>query len=338
MAGTRKEVFSAVLNAMLASDHCDLVLAVAGSSAQFQPQFTIEPIVEAGRGDKPLAVFLAPHAEASLNLLAQSGIAAFRTAESCADAIRAWRDWRAPLDAPPANPARLEGAQSLIAGFGARPVNEYEACRVFAALGVPVAASAVMETADAVVDVPFPVAAKILSPDIAHKTEARGVALDIATPEQLRASAADLLARIRASCPTARVDGILVQSMERGLAEVIVGFRRDAQVGPVVMLGVGGVLAEIYRDFAIRLSPVGVDAARSMIDEVRGLAVIRGYRGLPRGDCVALARAVSAFSRLALVDSVLEAEVNPLIVKREGEGVVAVDGVLVLRERSGKES
>jgi acyl-CoA synthetase (NDP forming) len=138
---------------------------------------------------------------------------------------------------------------------------------------------------------------------------------------------------VRAKHPGAKVNGVLVQRMEKGLAEVILGYQRDPQVGPVVMLGAGGVLAEIYRDFALRLAPVTEDEALRMIEEVRGLAVIRGYRGLPRGDTAALARAVAAFSALAHVaDRVVEAEVNPLIVKPEGEGVVAVDGLLVLTD------
>ena len=139
-----------------------------------------------------------------------------------------------------------------------------------------------------------------------------------------------ILAQVRASRPDARIDGILVQKMERGLAEVILGFRRDPLVGPVVVLGVGGVLAEIYKDIAIRIAPVSLDTARAMIDEVRGLAVIRGYRGLPRGDCEALAQAVAAMSQLALLEGrpVTEAEINPLIVKPEGQGVVAVDGLI----------
>jgi len=119
-----------------------------------------------------------------------------------------------------------------------------------------------------------------------------------------------------------------VQCMERGLAEVILGFKRDPQVGPIVVLGMGGVLAEIYRDFALRLAPVDVATASDMIEEVKGLAVIRGYRGMARGDCMALARAVSAFSQLAHVPGVAEAEINPLLVKRESEGVVAVDGLI----------
>jgi hypothetical protein len=119
--------------------------------------------------------------------------------------------------------------------------------------------------------------------------------------------------------------------MERGLAEVILGFRRDPLVGPTVTVGLGGVLAEIYKDASTRLAPVDEAEALRMIDEVRGLATIRGYRNLPRGDVAALARTIAAFSTLAheAFAGVVEAEINPLLVKRDGDGVVAVDGLVV---------
>ncbi len=329
MAGARKEVYSGVLNELLASDHCDLALAVVGSSAQFQPHIAIDPILEATRRGKPIAVFCAPQADESLALLSAHGIAGFRTPETCADAIRAWRDWRAPVAAPAADGARLFAAQAFLGGK--QRLNEQEACRVFDALGVPAAQSAVIMSPDQAVKLDFPVVVKILSPDIVHKTEARAVRLNVASGEELAAATREILANARAHKKDARIEGVLVQRMEKGLAEVILGYKRDPQVGPVVVLGVGGVLAEIYRDFSVRLAPVSKMEALAMIDEVKGLAVIRGYRGLPRGDCNALAAAVAAFSQLAhLQPAVQEAEINPLIVKPEGQGVVAVDGLLVL--------
>jgi acyl-CoA synthetase (NDP forming) len=331
LAGARKEIYSAVLNELLASDHCDLVLAVVGSSAQYQPQIAIEPILESRRGDRPLAVFCAPQADASLSLMSEHGVAGFRTPEACADAIRAWRDWRAPLTAPARDAERIAAAQKAIGNR--RRLNEVEACRAFEALGVPAARSEVIATPGDAVKVAFPVVAKILSPDIAHKTEAGGVVVGIPDAESLERAATDIFRNVRGKHPQAQLNGILVQAMERGVAEVILGYKRDPQVGPVVVLGVGGVLAEIYRDYVVRLAPVTPEAATQMIEEVRGLAVVRGYRGMPRGDATALARAVSAFSQLALVEPrVAEAEINPLIVKAEGRGVVAVDGLLVLAD------
>jgi len=333
VAGARKEIYSGVLNALLASDHCDLVLAVAGSSAQFRPEITVSPMIAAKPRTKPLAVFLGPHADASLAMLLEAGIAGFRTPEACADAIRAWCKWREPVEFPPPHDLRRKAAQAALGS--AKRLNEHEACRVFAALGVPVAASEIITSPDQTVKLRFPVAAKILSPDIPHKTEAGGVVVNIADAEQLKRAAAGILQRVRAAYPRAHTNGVLVQCMEPGLAEVIVGYRRDSQVGPIVVLGVGGTLAEVYRDFAVRLAPITHDEAASMIEEVRGLAIIRGYRNQPRGDTAALAEAIAAFSQLASLEpQVVEAEINPLMVKREGDGVVAVDGLLVLADNS----
>ena len=329
LAGAKKEIYSAVLNELLASDHCDLVIPIAGSSAQFQPEIAVAPVVEADPRDKLIAVFLAPHAEKSLNLLTQAGIAAFRTPESCADAIRAWRDWAPPAQKPAQDTARVTAAKQRLAATDGKQLNERDACQVFDALGVPSAAVAVIQSPDDAANITFPVVAKILSPDIAHKTDAGGVVLNINDAVALKAAAQEILSSVKKKHPTAKINGILVQKMETGLAEVILGFKRDPQVGPVVILGIGGVLAEIYKDFAARLAPVSVEDAAKMIDEVKGLATIRGYRGMPKGDCAALAKTVSAFSQLAFMDSVVEAEINPLIVKADGAGVVAVDGLII---------
>ena len=103
-------------------------------------------------------------------------------------------------------------------------------------------------------------------------------------------------------------------------------------VGPLVLVGAGGTLAELYKDYALRLAPVSEEEAATMIEEVKGLATLRGYRNLPRGDVAALAKAVAALSRLALLrgEPVAEAEINPLIVK--AQGVVAVDGLVVIKD------
>ena len=332
LAGAKKEIYSAVLNELLASDHCDLVLAVVGSSAQFQPEIAVGPIIEADRRDKALAVFLAPHAEASLKLLADAGVAGFRTPEACADAIRAWCAWTTPVAPPAPATEKLAAAAALLAAAGTAQLNEYDACRVFAALGVPLAATEIITSPGQAVAIEFPVVAKILSPDIAHKTDARAVRLNVTSGKELASAYEEILVNARAYKKEARIEGVLVQRMEKGLAEVILGFKRDPQVGPVVVLGIGGILAEIYHDFAARLAPVSVADAGRMIEEVKGLAIIRGYRGLPKGDCAALAQAISLFSQLAHLVTIAEAEINPLLVKAEGQGIVAVDGLIVQRD------
>lgn len=193
-------------------------------------------------------------------------------------------------------------------------------------------ASAVASAPDYAHDVPYPLAVKVRSADIAHKTEAGGVLLGIGSRIEFRQRVPLMLKAVAHACPNAQINGVLVQSMQQGLVEVIIGYRHDALVGAVVVVGIGGVLAEIYKDITLRMAPVSEADAAAMIDEVKGLAVIRGYRNLPRGDVAALARAIAAFSRLALLPGqpVAEAEINPLIVKPEG--VVAVDGLVVMKE------
>jgi acyl-CoA synthetase (NDP forming) len=281
-----------------------------------------------------MAAFLAPHAETSLGLLTNAGVAGFRTPESCADAIRAWRDWTPPIEVPTVDAKKLAAAAALLKHMPGKQINEYDACKVFAAAGIAHADTAVITAPAQSANIAFPVVAKILSPDILHKTDAGGVVLNIGDAAALKDAATQILARVKAKHPAAKINGILVQRMEKGLAEVILGFRRDPQIGPIVVLGAGGVLAEIYKDIAIRIAPVNIGTARAMVDEVRALAVIRGYRGLPRGDCDALAAAVVALSQLASLDgrTIEDAEINPLIVKGEGQGVVAVDGLIVFRD------
>ena len=141
--------------------------------------------------------------------------------------------------------------------------------------------------------------------------------------------------RVLERLPGARIDGFQVQAMVRALAEVLVGFTRDPTVGPMISVGMGGVLAELYHDVSLRPAPVDKREALSMLEEVKGFAPLRGYRNLPPGDLDALAEAVSRISTLACLErpSIAEAEINPLLVLGAGNGVRAVDGLIVLGER-----
>ena len=326
--------YAAILSELLASDHCDAVVAVIGSSSQTDPQVIVERVLEARHRDhKPLAVFLAPRADQGLALLEANGIAGFRTPESCADAVYAYLNWNIPVPRAGHAGRDLADAAALVSRAHGARLNESDSCRLFAALGIPVAGSRVLTQAADCADLAGPVAVKILSADIPHKTDADMVCLNVPIAG-VRREAGRMLNDARTTFPAARIDGVLVQCMEHGIAEVIVGYRRDPEVGPVVLLGAGGTAAELRRSFCVRIAPVTVEQAQAMIDEVRDLAVLRGYRNLPRADCAALADAIRALSQLALLDarSVSEAEINPLIVKAEGEGVVAVDGLVVFAE------
>jgi acyl-CoA synthetase (NDP forming) len=318
-----------LLEQLLQADWCDAVLSVAGSSAQFHPEYVVAPLIAAASSSaKPLAAFLAPEAPQSLALLQDAGIAAFRTPEACADALAALLHRRAAL--PPGLPASDVPWPQDLPRSG--PLTEPEASLLFARLGVPTAASApLLPGAGLPPGLAYPVVLKAVSRDLAHKTEAGGVRVGIADDAALAEAAAGILRDVAAHAPQAAVEGLMAQQMENRLIELILGYREDALVGPTVLLGAGGIAAELHPDFAVRLAPVTPEVAHEMIRAVRSTALIRGYRGLPVGDCEALAQAIVAFSRLALIRGVrvAEAEINPLFVR--AQGVVAVDGLVILQ-------
>lgn len=320
--GRKGLTYGAVLEEMLDFPGCDAVLAVVGSSSHSYPKRAMEPILAAGntarRSAKPLGVFLTPQADQALALLAQAGIAAFRTPEACADAFRAYLSWRAPR----ANSeARLLNWPEGVPARG--KLDELQAMTLFASLGVPIVEAAVARAPDYEHGLPYPVVLKIFSPDIAHKSEAGGVILGIVSRDAFAGKVQSL---------AAKGEPLLVQRMAAGLGEAIIGYRDDPIVGPLVMVGAGGILAELYDDVALGLAPIDEAGAREMIGQVKGFAALRGYRGLPQGDLDALARALAALSRLALLAGrpVREAEANPVIVQRDG--VVAVDALAIMKK------
>ncbi|MQA97563.1 MAG: CoA-binding protein [Streptosporangiales bacterium] len=325
LAGARYEIMKGALDVMLTAPEFDMVVAVPGSSARFQPELAVAPIADSQGTGAPLAAFVVPEAPDALRLLREAGVAAFRTPESCADAVAAVFSRRAP---------RARTVTEVPAGRG-RVLDERESYAFLAGLGVPHAAFHVLEQDEEPDELPLPepVVAKALAADIPHKSDVGGVVTGITDAAGLRAA----IGRIQEGVRAARgrgPDAILVQEQVAGVAEVLLGYRHDPEAGPVVVLAAGGVTAELYRDRAVRLAPVDLDTAYAMIAEVTALRVAEGWRGGPVGDLAALASAIVAFSHAGEAGSgdaaVLEAELNPLIVGVRGEGVTAVDALVRL--------
>jgi acyl-CoA synthetase (NDP forming) len=321
LVGTRYEVMKAALDILTTAPEFDLVVTVVGSSARFYPHLAVRPIVDSAAAPKPIAAFLVPEAPQARAELAKAGVANFYTPEACADAVAAALSRRLPrtiatVDWPP-----REVSTDVRAADG-RSLDELEAYGVLDRIGVPRAPSVALDIDAEVPPLPFayPVVAKILSAEITHKSDVGGVVLGLADATEVAAAMASMRARL----PQAR--RVLVQPMIAGLGEVLIGYRVDADAGPMVMLAAGGIYTEIYRDRSLRLAPVDLAIAREMIAEVRGLKALTGYRGKRAGDLDALARAVVALSRLADDSTISEAEVNPLLVR--ADGVVAVDAVV----------
>ena len=239
---------------------------------------------------------------------------------------------------PEGDYSRLVAEQSLDLGNGGGALNEHQSKQCLSQYGICVTREIVLNLTDiealTACPVAFPVVVKVVSCDIGHKTEAGAVKLGIETLDDLKREAKAVHDSAVRYLPTARIDGIAIQEMVSGI-EVIVGVVNDIDFGPYVMLGLGGVFAELLNDVVHRFAPVSVDEAGNMIAELRGGAILEGYRGSSLADTDALAEAIHRLSWL-IVDhgnSITEIDVNPLFVLPKGRGVVAADALII---KSGK--
>ena len=325
IAGARYQTMKAALDILTTAPEFDLVLAAIGSSARSQPETTVRPIIDSAGAARPLAAFLVPDAPQALAMLSRAGVPNFRTPEACADAIAA---------ALSRQPPRPLATRSAAPAASSGPIlDELAAGALLDRLGIARAPSVALEVGIArVPPLPFayPVAVKVLCAEIAHKTDVGGVALGVADGDALLAAIRKIAATVAERSPGARVARVLVQPMVSGLGEVLLGYRVDRDVGALIMVAAGGVLTEIARDRSLRLAPIDLATAHEMIAEVRALIALAGYRGRPAGDLDALAHTMVALSRLADDASIAEAEINPLIVREAGEGVIAVDALVKL--------
>ncbi|MDB5861153.1 MAG: putative acyl-CoA ligase [Ramlibacter sp.] len=220
--------------------------------------------------------------------------------------------------------------------------DEASAKAALAAAGLPVLREVTATSRDAALAaaraIGFPLVLKIVSPDIAHKTEVGGVFVGVRSAEQLLTEYDALLARVAQKAPQARLTGVLVAQMAQGGTELILGTKKDPVFGTVVMVGLGGIFAEIMRDVALQIAPVTEQQATAMLKSLKAFALLDGARGRPRADVAAAARAVASLSRFAALhaDTVAEIDINPLVVLDEGRGAFALDALLV-RETKGKQ-
>jgi acyl-CoA synthetase (NDP forming) len=232
-------------------------------------------------------------------------------------------------------PETIEVAPKLL-DLPPGPLAEYRAKAVLAEHGIPMAPHRLVRTAleldEAARALGFPLAVKIQSPGIPHKTEAGGVRLGIADAAGLREAYDAVLHNAARHAPAAHVDGVLLERMVPKGVEIIVGVIRDPVFGPVLMLGAGGVTAELFKDVAYSLAPVDAREATAMLRGLRGFPLLDGFRGAPPADIAALAELVARVSGFAAAcqDAVREVELNPVIVHPAGQGCSVADALLTI--------
>lgn len=230
---------------------------------------------------------------------------------------------------------RRTKAREMVHAAKGQALTETAGKQILALYSIPITqecvATSAEEAAHHAQQIGFPVALKIVSPQITHKTEAGGVALNIQNEEEARAAFARIMSNARRYNPQAELQGVSVQEMVSGGHEVIIGMTRDAQFGPGILFGLGGIFVEVLKDVVMNVPPLDADEARAMLDGIKGKALLYGARGARPADVNALTGILVNFSQLCLdlKDDVSEIDINPLVVCEEGKGAKALDCLIV---------
>jgi len=249
---------------------------------------------------------------------------------------RAWKTRpHEPVRSFPVDREKAEKVIRRAKEAGQTVLPEYAARDLLAAYGIPFPRSALVASVDGAVtaaaQIGYPVVLKVASPDISHKTDVGGVAVGLADEAAVRAAWGRMDRSVRAAVPRAKIDGFEVEAYVPGGKEVLVGFQLDPSFGPIVVFGMGGIYVEELRDVSFRLAPMRPYSALRMVESVRGYPLLKGVRGEAPSDLTALTEAIERVSQLAVEHpDVAELDLNPLIVRPVGLGVVAVDARVVL--------
>ena len=302
------------------------------------------PVVEASKeaGAAPLAIYAMDGfvAGAEEKIYAEADVPVFDSLHDLYTAVRVLGERTASLARlasgahPGVPPVEQPHSAALPAGGADEETTKLLLKRYQLAVPAEIVAADVQAAVAAAETIGYPVAVKIISSRIAHKTEIGGVALGLRSAAEVRAAAGEVLSRGRRALNGADPDGLLVQEQVTGGVEVIAGLKIDEDFGPFVLLGMGGTTAELLRDISLRPAPVTPDEVLPMIDELRGAALLRGFRGAPPADTAALADAVSRLSQLGWdhAGELAEADLNPIAVLPAGRGVRVLDALFVRRD------
>jgi len=338
------ERYVGTLEALIDDPGCDAILFIHAPTAIVPSDAIAEACVAvARRSSKPvLSCWLGDEAVARARRIFQdAGIAHYGTPEQAVRGFEQLVTWRRNqaqlLEVPPSrtddatnDTAAVQAIVAHVLADGRDLLTEPEAKSVLAAYGIPVVATSVAHTTDEAVSQAaskgFPVALKILSRDITHKSDVGGVALGLTDAEAVRKAADAMLARVRALRPEARIDGFTVQGMvvRPGAHELIAGMTIDPQFGPVLLFGQGGTAVEVIGDRAVALPPLNVRLASELISRTRIAKLLAGYRDRPPVDHAALHRVLERLSQLVMdVPEVIELDINPLLA--DAQGAIALD-------------
>ena len=331
-----------ILELLLDEPHTDLIICPITGAFPPMSDMLAQELVDGWRsGKKPIVtVWGSPVLDdPAFRILVEGRVPLFRSFRNAVNAVKAYLDYcrfadgyESPFDRAPGTVLR-----TALTSQPAGPLSEHDGKRVLQEIGIAVTREVVCHSAadaeSAALAIGFPVAMKIHSADIPHKSDAGLVRLQLQSDDEVTVAFAELIDSARRHFPHARLDGVLVQEMVTDGVETLVGLSTDPVLGPTVVFGLGGVFVEVMQDVAMRTVPLTRRDADAMVREVRGYPLLDGARGRPKADVEALVDAICAVAALAQAagDRLHELDINPLMVLPAGHGVKAADALLVLR-------
>jgi acetyl coenzyme A synthetase (ADP forming)-like protein len=340
--------YQLALQAVLADDNVDGVIVICVPQMMTNLQATSTVIAQQVKfSDKPVfAVYMATgDIEESLKILEEAQIPHYRFPEDAARALGAMAQYTVWRKRPRTEIKRFDDVQpdkvrkilAKVRSEGRRFLPEPEAHAVLRAYGLPMLRSKLVqdqaEAVRAAREIGFPVVLKIVSPDIVHKVDVGGVKLNLQSDADVKNAYDELIQQVKGAKQDVEIWGVFVQEMVRGGKETILGMKRDPHFGPLLMFGLGGIYVEVFRDVIFRMAPIRELGARNMIEGIKGIKLLRGFRGEPPSDLDAIAQSLSRLSQLVIdFPEIEEMDINPLIVLPAGSGARVVDARIMISE------
>jgi acyl-CoA synthetase (NDP forming) len=321
------------------SDEIDAILVVLSLSSETRMPFKeaeLKPVIAAQNKPVVFYSYTLP-SDFARRALAASGVVVLSGLTHVAVAMRRLVDYARFRPAPPVDRAMLP-ARDLSAHLKLSAFSEADSKALLRGAGIALPDDVLVRERDgldaAIVSVGFPLVMKVQSPDIPHKSEVGGVRVNIGTKGEAFTAYRDLLDSAQRHRPNAAIQGVLVGPMARKGVEIIIGTLQDATFGTMVMVGLGGVTTELFRDAIYRPAPVSAAEAAAMLDELKAAPLLKGFRGAAKADVSALSQLIAQVSLLAerLRADIGEIELNPVLVHPEGQGVTIVDALVVRRK------
>jgi len=337
LAGLQPELLRGAIRALLDSPSYDALILILGSSSLAMPDLMASAVRDCmASSDKPVIAYVSPHSPVAAALMTKQGIPAFTQPESCSVALKSMLHASQGTNETSISGRVAQSPKALNKSSLRGSLDEHEAKALFSSFGISsvqeVVLDAVNPNTESVKGLGEKLVLKILSRTILHKTEVGGVVLNVGI-EDLPSRIATMVSDVRTNTGV-NVEKVLIQEMARGGVEFMIGMHRDP-LGTGILVGMGGVTAELFDDTSIRLLTSGTvlleAEALEMLKALKTWPLLNGYRGKPKCDIASLVQTIVQFSELVacLDDSLIECEINPLFVFAEGQGVKAADGIAI---------